>query len=190
MEARAIDNGAMLNARVRETVADNLHKHKRDMQKERQGQRIVEKYVLPFMPATLRTHYQLHYMYISKYNVFSGLDISMTFKALSEETGDLELGTVLKVRDALIREGWSIPNPDPHVSTSDDKLMLMLSASRGLPKCRSIMDVLRRRPRKQDRHDLSLSFSGLNETDRCHIEKRKVYEPGSYHERNVVVCVE
>lgn len=190
MTARAVDGGAMLHRQMRDKIAAEIRSHKEEIANDRLAQKIIEQHVLPYMPATLRTYYQLHYYYVSKYALVSWCDISLMFKALAEETGDLELGTVIKVRDALLREGWSIPNPDPNVSTSDDKLTLLISASKVLPRRRSFVEVLRRRPKKIGRVSLTLSFSGLNETDRCHIETKEVYEPGHMIETSVVVCDE
>lgn len=189
MAARAVDGGAMLSARVGKEAAASIRKREKMIKNTQQAVQIIEQHVLPFMPATLGVCFKLNYFYVSEY-VSLGPSLQLAFKTVSEKTGDIELGTVIKVRDALIREGWSIPIPDPRVETSEDKLSLSFLASKSLPKRRSIMDVLRRRRQKQERVDLSFAFTGLNETDRCHIEKQVVYVPGRNEERSVVVCDE
>lgn len=183
---RERDGGAIFSRKVEEKMAEDITTAAKSKQRAEQASQVVQRHILPFMPFTLRENFEFSYSYVGLQH---GLEFHITiiFRARRWADSDTILGTVPKVRQALVRAGWKV-FPGESKSAAGDRLAVRIVASKDNP--RSVFDWLRRKPGTSTRVELELS--GLPQ-NRCRIVEKEVWvDPveGHYDTVRTVVCEE
>lgn len=139
------------------TAMEYLIKKRTTLVRENHGISMLEKMVLPLMPHTLEECFDANYLSIGYDNPPKDLRIDFIRKQGTEM--DLAYGTITKMQEALVKDGWTVLSPST-LMFGKEALQVQLAARKELES----------RPL-----DLTIVFENLAPTDNCRLVEKEVW---------------